>query len=41
MGEAAYSLRGLFAFLMCDLQVDALWDGVAMELLIGFLLWDR
>ena len=27
-------------FLMCDLQMDALWDGVAMELLIGFLLWD-
>lgn len=41
MGEAAYSLRGLFAFLVCDLQMGALWDGVPMELLIGVFLTGR
>lgn len=41
MGEAAYSLRGLFALLVCDIQMDGFWDGVAMELLIGFFLMGR
>lgn len=28
----------LFAFIMYDLQMNALWDGVVTELLMGFWL---